>query len=525
MLCYAIALIGIQVLSIYMVTIHKYWCDETQIWQLAKYNNIVGLYKACKPEGHPMLYSLIVKFIQLFSNNVISLSILNTVADIVAVAILFFYIKGKAWQKILLSLGIQLCYLNAVNGRPYGLITLTIVLVFVTYQNRHEHPYRYYLQLLILQQTHIYLWQFIGILWVFGVLDTYKIIKEYGLSQKKSKDNIIGMVLYSIGIIWLLVQLAGIGQSAGSNNTLMLQSAITRYSFVDYVIIPVLTQILCPVYMIGLFSYQNICTELNMILQKYGLTLSDNISMIIMLISLSGFILLVYEINKNNTRLAIIAYAQAVGQQILSAMVIGALPNRLALTFLILGMSYIIQTYDNKVNDDKKSVIYSLGYLMLTLMSVAFNIVYVIADLEFGYGIGYIALQSIQERYSKEQTIVLIDKETTYAEAQIIQYWSGHPIVLLNDLHEYAYSDFLNDVTQVSGMQDDEIKNNANYILNNYEDVKFIFIDICEQGIPDNMQRLFYVNDITDYSESVRNLTYSEYQVYELKPKDWAARI
>ena len=67
-----------------MLTKHEYWCDETQIWQLAKYNDIIGLYKACKPEGHPMLYSLIVKFIQLFTDNVFSLSILNTIAIIAA---------------------------------------------------------------------------------------------------------------------------------------------------------------------------------------------------------------------------------------------------------------------------------------------------------------------------------------------------------------------------------------------------------------------------------------------------------
>ena len=133
-----------------MLTIHKYWCDETQIWQLAKYNNIIGLYKICKTEGHPMLYSLIVKSVQLFSADIISLSILNTVADIVAVAVLFFKVNGKVWQKILLSLGIQLCYFNAVNGRPYGLFTLVIVLVFATYQTRDEHPYRYYISLILL---------------------------------------------------------------------------------------------------------------------------------------------------------------------------------------------------------------------------------------------------------------------------------------------------------------------------------------------------------------------------------------
>lgn len=522
---YVVTLFIIQIVSIYMLAIHKYWCDETQIWQLAKYNDIIGLYKACKPEGHPMLYSIIVKFIQLFSSDVISLSILNTIADIAAVAILFFKINGKKWQKILLSLGIQLCYFNAVNGRPYGLFTLIIVLVFATYQTRDEHPYRYYFSLMLLQQTHIYLWQFIGILWIFGVIDTYKIIKLHGIKQRKSKDNIIGMLLYSIGIIWLLVQLLGIGQDASSNSTLIIQESMGSSGFVSQLLLSVVLQIICPLYMISMLSYQSLVSGLQLLMiEKYGVGLSHSMSdfadSTFMIVQIAAFILLISYIQKMNSRLGILAYIQVLGQSLLSSVIFGALPNRLALTFLILGITFIMQDVNVEKNSNKVYKLYKFGYTVIAQMSILFNIGYILMDISYGYGLGYVGLQSIQDVQTVDQTVVLIDKRNTYQDIQLIQYWSGNPVVMLNDLQEYRYADFSNNVKSVVNMQNAEIISNAEYILDKYRDVKFIFIDLYNSGVPDNLQKLFYVNDITDDSNHIRNINYCEYSVYELKLKN-----
>lgn len=521
---YVLTLFIIQIVSIYTLAIHKYWCDETQIWQLAEYNDILGLYKACKTEGHPMFYSLIVKFIQLFSSDVISLSILNTIADIAAVAILFFKINGKTWQKILLSLGIQLCYFNAVNGRPYGLFTLIIVLVFATYQTRNEHPYMYYVSLMLLQQTHIYLWQFIGILWIFGVVDTYKIIKIHGIKQKKSKDNIIGMLLYSIGIIWLLVQLLGIGQDASSNSTLIIQESMGSSGFMSQLLLSIVLQIICPLYMISMLSYQNLVSGLQLMIEKYGVGLSHSMSDFVdstfMIVQIAAFILLISYIQKMNSRLGILAYIQALGQSLLSSIIFGALPNRIALTFLILGITFIMQDINVAENSNKVYKLYKFGYIVIVQVSILFNIGYILMDISYGYGLGYVGLQSIQDVATADQTVVLIDKRNTYQDIQLIQYWSDNPVVMLNDLQEYRYADFSNNVKSVADMQDAEIISNTKYILDKYRDVKFIFIDLYNSGVPDNIQKLFYVNDITDDSNYIRNINYCEYSVYELKLKN-----
>lgn len=519
---YVVTLLIIQIVSIFMLAIHKYWCDETQIWQLAKYNDVLGLYKACKTEGHPMFYSLIVKFIQLFSSNVISLSILNTIADITAVAILFFKINGKTWQKILLSLGIQLCYFNAVNGRPYGLFTLIIVLVFATYQTRDGHPYRYYVSLMLLQQTHIYLWQFIGILWIFGVVDTYKIIKMHGIKQKKSKDNIIGMLLYSIGIIWLLVQLLGIGQDASSNSTLIIQESMGSSGFMSQLLLSIVLQIICPLYMISMLSYQNLVSGLQLLMiEKYGVGLSHSMSDFVdstfMIVQITAFILLISYIQKMNSRLGVLAYVQVLGQSLLSCIIFGALPNRIALTFLILGITFIMQDMNVAENSNK---VYKFGYIIVVQMSILFNIGYILMDISYGYGLGYVGLQSIQNVATADQTVVLIDKRNTYQDIQLIQYWSANPVVMLNDLQEYRYADFSNNVKSVVDMQDAEIISNTKYILDKYKDAKFIFIDLYNSGVPDNIQKLFYVNDITDDSNYIRNINYCAYSVYELKLKN-----
>ena len=91
---------------------------------------------------------------------------------------------------------------------------------------------------------------------------------------------------------------------------------------------------------------------------------------------------------------------------------------------------------------------------------------------------------------------------------------------MLNDLQEYRYADFSNNVKSVVNMQNAEIISNAEYILDKYRDVKFIFIDLYNSGVPDNLQKLFYVNDITDDSNHIRNINYCEYSVYELKLKN-----
>lgn len=522
---YAVTLLIIQLASIFMLTKHEYWCDETQIWQLAKYNNILGLYKACKPEGHPMLYSLIVKFIQLFTDNVFSLSIINTVAIIAAQFIFLCYIPGKAWIKVIVSFGFQLLYYNAVNGRPYGLITLCIVVVFATYLDREKHPYRYYISLVILQQTHIYLWQFIGILWILGIIDTYKIIKVHGIKQKKSKDNIFGMILYSIGIVWLLMQLAGIGFTQPGNRTVGIQSDFEQIG-------QCLISILTPMYLSMLYIQMDSAQAVIQVLLDLGIvdlrdwfnSILSNFQILIAIVQSFQYLMITYLTWAKNKRFAIIQLIQLEGQMILSSIAISCSVSRLALQILIILVCYMLA--DNakmqQVEDNKDSKLEAglgaLQVVMLCLWQIVINITTMYIDINYPYGLGQNEFNSILSHTNQEDMIVLVDDYQSAQVTQMLQYKYNKPMVQISSLKEYAYADWQTCVI-INDMTVEKLKDNAENCLSKYDNCKFIYVSESNCDIPENVQSVFNCEDISGYTYGIISTRIGTDRVYLLTMK------
>ena len=510
---YILTIIVIQLISVFMLTKHEYWCDETQIWQLAKYNDIVGLYKVCKTEGHPMMYSLIVKFIQLFTNNTISLSILNIVAIIVAEVIFLYCIPGRAQLKVVASLGFQLLYYNAVNGRPYGLITLVIMAVFATYLNRDKHPYRYYISLLVLQQTHIYLWQFMGILWILGVIDTYKIVKIQGVKQQKARDNIIGMLLYSIGIIWLLVQLAGLGVQQQSNQALGGQ--------LDFETIgQCIVSILSPMYIAMLNIQLNSIQSIIQVLLDLGITdlrsIFDNslstIQTVIMTIQSFQYLMMTYITWVRNKKIALIQIIQIEGQTLLNNLVFSCNISRLALQIIIVVICYIIADVEkDSIENNKDSALANkIGiaqFMLLCIWQIIINVSIMCIDISYPYGLGQAEFNSIVNHVSQDDTIVLVDDYQTSRVSQMLQYKYNKPIVQISNISEHTYADWSTSIA-IDGMNAEKLKSNANTCLNKYSNCKFIYIAKDNCDIPENIQEVFDCDDISGYTYGI-TATYS----------------
>ena len=512
-IAYVLTVLAVQLISILMLTKHEYWCDETQIWQLSKYNDIIGLYKACETEGHPMLYSIIVKFIQLFTDNVISLSILNTVAIITAEIVFLYYLPGRTWIKVIASFGFQLLYYNAVNGRPYGLITLCIVVVFATYLDREKHPYRYYISLVILQQTHIYLWQFIGILWILGVVDTYKIINVHGIKQKKSKDNILGMLLYSIGIVWLLVQLAGIGVTQQSNQTLLNQLDIGK---IGQCITSILSPLYIPMLNVQISSIQSIVQVLLDLgvadLRETFNNRLDAFCTIIMIIQSFQYLMMTYITWIRNKRLAIIQIIQLEGQALINNIIFTCNISRLALQILIVLVCYMIADVNkDNVSDSRDSALANkigiVQFMMLCIWQIIINIIMMYVDMVYPYGLGQAQFNSIAKHVNQEDTVVLVDDNQTAQVAQILQYKYNKPIVQISSLQEYTYADWQTCI-QINNMAVDQLKDNAESCLSKYTDCVFIYIAKDDCDIPENIQAVFEYEDISGYTYGI-TATYS----------------
>lgn len=522
---YAVTLFIIQIVSIFMLTKHEYWCDETQIWQLAKYNNIIGLYKACKPEGHPMLYSLIVKFIQLFTDNVISLSILNTVAIIAAQFIFLYCIPGKAWIKVLASFGFQLLYYNAVNGRPYGLITLCIVVVFATYLDREKHPYRYYISLVILQQTHIYLWQFIEILWILGVVDTYKTIDVHGIKQKESKDNILGMLIYSMGIVWLLMQLAGIGFDQSGNQTIGVQTDFEQIG-------QCLISILNPLYLSMLYIQMDSAQSAIQVLLDLGIVdlreqfnnILNNFQILIAIVQSFQYLMITYLTWVKNKRFAIVQLIQLEGQMILSNLVFGCNVSRLALQILIILVCYMLaddarmkQVASNR-NSKLEIWLGALQIAMLCIWQIVLNITTICIDINYPYGLGQNEFNSILSHTNQEDTIVLVDDHQSAQVAQMLQYKYNKPIVQISSMQEYAYADWQTCI-RINDMAIEQLKDNAESCLSKYDSCKFIYVSESNCDIPENVQSVFDCEDISEYTYGIISTRIGTNRVYLLTVK------
>lgn len=508
-----------------MLTKHEYWCDETQIWQLAKYNDIIGLYKACKPEGHPMLYSLIVKFIQLFTDNVFSLSILNTVAIIAAQFIFLYYIPGKAWIKVLASFGVQLLYYNAVNGRPYGLITLCIVVVFATYLDREKHSYRYYISLVILQQTHIYLWQFIGILWILGVIDTYKIVKVHGIKQKKSKDNILGMLLYSLGIVWLIMQLAGIGFSQPGNRTVGIQSDFEQIG-------QCLISILTPLYLSMLYIQMDSAQAVIQVLLDLGIVdlreqfnnILNNFQILIAIIQSFQYLMITYLTWIKNKRFAIIQLIQIEGQMILSSLVFGCNLSRLALQILIVLVCYMMadnakmQQVEGNKDSKLETGLGAIQVAMLCIWQIVLNITTMCIDISYPYGLGQNEFNSILSHTNQEDTIVLVDDYQSAQVTQMLQYEYNKPMVQISSMQDYTYADWQTCI-RINDMTVEQLKNNAENCLSKYDTCKFIYVSEDNCAIPENIQSVFNCEDISGYTYGIVSTRIGTDRVYLLTLK------
>lgn len=512
-IAYMLTIIAMQLISIFMLTKHEYWCDETQIWQLAKYNNLYGLYAACKTEGHPMLYGIVVKIVQLFTNNIISLSVLNTAAIIIAEMLFLYFIPGKDQFKILIQLGFQLLYYNAVNGRPYGLITLAIIVVFVTYLDKDKHPYRYYISLLILQQTHIYLWQFIGVLWIFGVIDAYKIVKIQGVKQREARDNIIGMLLYSMGIIWLLVQLAGIGVQQSNNIALGIQLGLGT---IGKCIVSMLSPLCIPMLNIQINSIQSVVQMLlDLGIADLRNAFDSNLSTtqtVIMAIQSFQYLMMTYITWIRNKKLAIIQLVQIEGQALLSNLVFGCNISRLALQILIVLVCYMIADVkkDTIENSKDSTLANKLGitqFMLLCIWQIIINISTMCIDMSYPYGLGQAEFNSIVNYVSQDDTIVLVDDNQTSRVSQMLQYKYNKPVIQISSMNAYTYADWSTSIA-IDDMDVEKLKSNANNCLNKYSNCKFIYIAKDNCDIPENIREVFDCNDISGYTYGI-TATYS----------------
>lgn len=166
-------------ISLFALLHHEIWRDEAQVWCLVRDLNFVDIYNATRVEGHPMLWYLLIMPFAKFGLPVESMQIISFV--LVAASILFLLFKSPftTLQKTLISLSAGMTYFLPAIARNYALIPIFIFLLAYFYPKRSENPWKYSLLLILLSQTHVLMFAFCGILFLFFVIEKIKEKKDF----------------------------------------------------------------------------------------------------------------------------------------------------------------------------------------------------------------------------------------------------------------------------------------------------------------------------------------------------------
>ena len=142
------------VLNLVLLFAHEPWCDEAQVWLLARDVSVWKLPAQMAFEGNPCLWHLLmVPFAKLgipyFVQNILSY------LAVMAAAFLFVYRSDFPYGvKALLLCSPFLMYYYAVIAGSYCLIPLFLFLLADWFPTRKEKPVRYMVVTALLMQTH-----------------------------------------------------------------------------------------------------------------------------------------------------------------------------------------------------------------------------------------------------------------------------------------------------------------------------------------------------------------------------------
>ena len=136
---------------------HAMWVDELQAWSLTRasgdpYELFINLY----PEGHPMLWYLLLWFPGRWTANPLGMQGVNFVLAVMSIGLIWLRSPLDWKEKLLLSLSYQVGYNFFVLSRCYSLGTL-LVLVFVSFPSVfRQRSYLAWAVLGLLANVHLY---------------------------------------------------------------------------------------------------------------------------------------------------------------------------------------------------------------------------------------------------------------------------------------------------------------------------------------------------------------------------------
>ncbi len=199
------ALCGYAAIVLIAVLNHEYWFDEGQAWNIARDNNVAGIFGVLKYEGHPPLWFLLLHILASLGLPPLSMGISSWAVSVAAAAVIIFAFPVKPWFKAAMVLSSGMMFVNSVISRPYCLINLLVCVLAVLYPKRKKHPIWFGVVIALLANTHVCMWGLIGAIGIFMIIDLFADWKNN--SFKKNAMNIVGLAIAGFGVLTLIIPL------------------------------------------------------------------------------------------------------------------------------------------------------------------------------------------------------------------------------------------------------------------------------------------------------------------------------
>ena len=189
------------ILTLFCVLHHEIWADEAQVWQLCKYLSLPELSSHLHNEGHPiLLYLLTMPFAKIFPT-ALPMQLMCWGAMVISVFLLMRFSPFKLYSKLAIIFSAGFIYFLPVIARNYSIIPLLVFLLAILYEKRDKRPYLYAFILACLANTHIIMFAFCSILFIFFFYEN--IIKN----NDSKKRFILPCLIVLLGLCACVLQL------------------------------------------------------------------------------------------------------------------------------------------------------------------------------------------------------------------------------------------------------------------------------------------------------------------------------
>lgn len=199
-------------LLLVLVLNHEYWFDEAQAWNIARDNDIAGIFGMMKYEGHPPLWHLILKIFTSLGCSWRALGLVSWGIMTLTAAIIIFCLPLEPYVQAALLLSSGMLYTNSVVSRVYCLIYLLLAVIALLYPKRKKHPILFGTAVALLANTHVCMCGLVGIIGIFMLTDFFKDFR--GGPRKQNALNALGLLIAGAGVVMLVLPLIG---SLGAN--------------------------------------------------------------------------------------------------------------------------------------------------------------------------------------------------------------------------------------------------------------------------------------------------------------------